>query len=131
MRYVSLNMVRAGVVDHPNKWKWCGHDELSGRRSRYTILSIDRLLQSLAMPSLQSLKEIYEAGIEEMIAKRQLNRVAAWTEGLAIGDRAFVEHYATSTRKRSKFQYESIAEGDQSWAVGEDKEPYVSISPLK
>ena len=26
--YVNLNMVRAGVVDHPSKWKWNGYHEI-------------------------------------------------------------------------------------------------------
>ena len=126
-----MNMVRAGKVDHPNNWKWCGHDELSGHRSRYTILSIDRLLQSLEMPSFQSLKDTYQSGIEEMIARRELNRVAAWTEALAIGDRGFVEHTTNNTRNRSRFEYESIAEGDQAWAVREGNETYGAVSPPK
>ena len=42
-----MNMVRAGAVSHPAQWPWCGHDELTGRRSRYRILAIDRLLGSL------------------------------------------------------------------------------------
>jgi len=28
LRYVDLNMVRAGVVTHPAQWRWCGYDEL-------------------------------------------------------------------------------------------------------
>jgi putative transposase len=44
LRYVSLNMVRAGVVRHPSEWRWSGHDELTGRRVRYRILALERLL---------------------------------------------------------------------------------------
>ncbi len=33
--YIDMNMVRAGVVDHPRKWKWSGHHELTGLRKRY------------------------------------------------------------------------------------------------
>jgi len=39
LRYVSLNMVRAGVVEHPDQWSWSDHDELIGSRSRYRILN--------------------------------------------------------------------------------------------
>ena len=44
LRYVDLNMVRAGKVAHPRDWRWCGHDELIGKRKRYRIVDIDRLL---------------------------------------------------------------------------------------
>jgi len=29
----------SGCGVHPSEWRWCGHDELSGGRLRYTILS--------------------------------------------------------------------------------------------
>jgi hypothetical protein len=35
MRYIDLNMVRAGVVTHPSAWAWCGYEELVGERQRY------------------------------------------------------------------------------------------------
>ena len=49
LSYIDLNMVRAGVVSHPEQWRWCGYDELSGVRKRYRILNIDRLLKSLGI----------------------------------------------------------------------------------
>ena len=33
MKYIDLNMVRAGVVDHPQQWAWTGYQELMGQRS--------------------------------------------------------------------------------------------------
>ena len=33
LRYVDLNMVRAGVVPYPVAWRWRGHDELTGRQA--------------------------------------------------------------------------------------------------
>ena len=33
--YVDLNMVRAGVVDHPSKWKWSGYHEIQKPKIRY------------------------------------------------------------------------------------------------
>jgi len=36
--YVDLNMVRAGAVPHPSAWRWCGYDELIGKRQRYCLL---------------------------------------------------------------------------------------------
>ncbi len=28
MTYIDLNMVRAGVVAHPDQWRWCGYCEI-------------------------------------------------------------------------------------------------------
>ena len=44
LRYVDLNMVRAGQVKHPSEWRWCSYDELTGQRQRYRIIDEHRLL---------------------------------------------------------------------------------------
>lgn len=127
LRYVSLNMVRAGAVTHPGEWSWCGHDELSGERSRSTVLALDRLLQSLDIPSLDSFRGIYGRGLQEMLERRVLAREPAWTESLAVGDRAFVERAARGARNRKLFEYEPLSDGDV-WAVKEEAAAYSSVS---
>ncbi|MEA1926873.1 MAG: hypothetical protein U9N73_01600, partial [Candidatus Auribacterota bacterium] len=43
LTYIDLNMIRAGVVSHPEEWEWCGYRELMGIRKRYRVLDIPRL----------------------------------------------------------------------------------------
>jgi len=105
MRYVALNMVRAGVVGHPCEWSWCGDDELTGRRSRYRLLSVERMLESLEMPSMAAFHRVYREGIDEQLASRQFARQAVWTEAIAVGDQAFVERAARSIGHRQRFAY--------------------------
>ncbi len=38
--YIDLNMVRAGVVNHPLKWKHGGYREIQEPRDRYTIIDL-------------------------------------------------------------------------------------------
>jgi len=45
MKYIDLNMVRAGVVHHPSAWSWCGYDSLTGGRQRYRLLNLDSVLE--------------------------------------------------------------------------------------
>ena len=47
LSYIDLNMVRAGVVSHPNEWAWCGYHEIFGKRQRYRLLDIKRLVKRL------------------------------------------------------------------------------------
>ena len=105
MRYVSLNMVRAGVVAHPSEWRWCGDDELTGRRSRYRLLSKERLLESLELPSMAAFQGLYSEGIDDLLARRMFAREAVWTEALAVGDRLFVESAAKSVGHRRRVTY--------------------------
>lgn len=46
--YIDLNMVRAGVIRHPNEWPWCGYRELTGKRKRYRLLQVDRLVNKMS-----------------------------------------------------------------------------------
>lgn len=103
LRYVDLNMVRAGVVAHPSLWRWCGFDELTGKRVRYRILNLDRLLESVEMASLADYRLVHEQGIEEAIRLRTLAREAEWTEALAVGNRQFVERVGGVYANRREF----------------------------
>ena len=111
MRYVSLNMVRAGVVGHPSEWRWCGDDELTGRRSRYRLLDKERLLESLELPSMAEFQRLYSEGIDDLLVRRQFARQSAWTEALAVGDRLFVESAAKSIGSRHQFTYSDAGTG--------------------
>jgi putative transposase len=46
LRYIDLNMVRAGAVKHPRDWAWCGYHELVGLRTRYRLIDRARLLEA-------------------------------------------------------------------------------------
>ena len=131
LRYVSLNMVRAGAVVHPADWRWCSHDELMGQRLRYRILNIDRLLESLGMDSLADLQSAYADGIDEKLRRRALSREAQWTEALAVGDRVFVESAARSFGQRNKFEYSATDSAADAWAVREETAPYSPVSVSK
>ncbi|HPQ60405.1 MAG TPA: transposase, partial [Syntrophales bacterium] len=47
--YIDLNMVRAGVVNHPGKWRHCGYHELMNPPKRYRIIARERLRELLGM----------------------------------------------------------------------------------
>ena len=55
--YIDLNMVRAGVVSHPQEWRWCGYDELAGDRQRYRLVNEDRLLESMGIGTRQKFRK--------------------------------------------------------------------------
>jgi putative transposase len=118
LRYIDLNMVRAGVVCHPRDWPWCGHMELTGKRQRYRLLDIDRLVQLLGLPNAQSLAEIHEHRIAQSIRDGCLARQPIWTESIAIGGRNFVEAIASKTQRRKKLRIATTEDG--AWFVRED-----------
>lgn len=131
LRYVSLNMVRAGVVSHPEAWRWCGHDELTGGRTRHTVLCRERLLNSLALPGMDALMSLYDDRLRDAITRGRLERDAIWTESLAVGDRAFVEQVAMTTRGRWQFEYGSDAADAATCFVREAAVAYRADSGAK
>jgi len=88
--YLDLNMIRAGVVNHPGEWKWCGHHELIGSRQRYCLLDREKLLKKLCCDTWGQFLKWYQAGLAEKLRIRDLRREAYWSESNCVGDEEFV-----------------------------------------
>lgn len=125
LRYVDLNMVRAGKVKHPSEWRWCSYDELTGQRQRYRIVDEKRLLLLTGFPSLLEFAEFYRTSISERLAAQDTVREPCWTEAVAVGSAEFVDAAVRTTAYRRHMErYEVIGTaGDRAWAV---REPGIS-----
>jgi len=130
LRYVDLNMVRAGVVKHPEQWRWCGYDELVGARQRYRLIDRARLRQHLDVPDDESLARLHAERVQESITRRSLARQPMWTEGLAVGSREYVEQAKKQYRFRAAFHEYPVDTGEQeaTWVVRESPSAYVADS---
>ena len=119
LTYIDLNMVRAGVVEHPRDWPEAGYGEIQAPRARYRI--IDRV----------ALCELVGVA-DEQLAERQNEWIAArlgrsdrephWSEAVAVGRRSFVERIREElgTRARSR-QVEDV---DGASILREGAAPY-------
>lgn len=127
LRYVDLNMVRCSAVRHPGDWRWCSYDELAGERKRYRVIDIDGLLERLDLNSPEELKSLYEEGLREKIARRELKREAHWTEALAVGSRDFIKAARSNYMHRRIFEENAIlSDGtNESWVLKESPESYM------
>ena len=95
--YIGMNMVRAGVAAHPAEWPWCGYDELTGRRHRYRILSMDRLLVCLNMTGgADPFRKWYEKTLYDLCQCSYLCREPLWTESVAVGSEQWIGGLAAS-----------------------------------
>jgi len=64
MLYIDMNMVRAGVVDHPSEWKDCGYKEVLTPKDRYVLIDHEALLSALKLPNQDALRDrIFQAEI--------------------------------------------------------------------
>ena len=121
MKYIDLNMVRAGVVGHPSQWEWCGYRELMGQRQRYRCLAMGDLL-SVYGYDVESFRANYAVAIADAIARRDLQRRCEWTQSIAVGSESFVNRVADETRRRAKLTVEPGEHG--GWVVRETDEAY-------
>jgi putative transposase len=123
MRYIELNMVRAGAVKHPAEWRWCGFGELAGTRQRYRMLDLDAVLKMFGGRSRKEFAESYQAEIGKALATGSfLQRDPVWTDSIAVGSESFVLDVAERTRNRVDLDVALTAEG--LWTVREQENAY-------
>lgn len=90
--YIDLNMVRAGVVKHPEDWDYCGYQEICGTRNRESgLIDLDLLKIMLQIKDSDRLRTIYRNLIDQEINQGELTRQAKWTESVAVGNEEFVD----------------------------------------
>lgn len=122
MRYIDLNMVRAGVVDHPSKWEWCGYSEITGLRKRYRLLDLDRLCERTSQPDTGALGQWYQDWIDDASLAETKTRDDRWTDRIAVGRRDFVERIGRQVENR--MSVEVADDGDGSWSIREKRPSY-------
>jgi len=89
--YIDLNMVRAGVVEHPSGWPFSGYHEIQNPLRRYSLVNRKRLMNLLGIRDSDQLRIAHKQWIEEILKGGMSIREAKWTESIAIGSKAFVE----------------------------------------
>ena len=89
MVYVDLNMVRAGVVNHPSEWKWCGYHEIQTPKTRYRMIDHERLRQLLDTDTHEAFAKRHRRWIESQLEtgpKRQRH----YSQSIAVGNESFI-----------------------------------------
>lgn len=112
MLYIDLNMVRAGVVNHPNEWQECGFHEILNPKSQFRIIDHESLLQELNMSSLTELQKSYPRLLDEELSKERKLKSTMWTESIAVGSEGFVQEiYDKLNLNETKREIKSCAAG--------------------
>jgi putative transposase len=88
MVYIDMNMVRAGVVNHPEEWIFCGYNEIQNPRQRYSLIDYHRLISLQQMKDLGELQESCKNRVEQSLLSRDQSREIKWTESVAVGRKA-------------------------------------------
>jgi hypothetical protein len=90
MIYIDLNMVRAGAVDHPEKWIFSGYHEIQNLRQRYRIIDYEKLLALLEMRDMTQLQEACRNRVEGSLRSNKNTKNEQWSKSIAVGSEAFI-----------------------------------------
>ncbi len=126
MAYIDLNMVRAGVVDHPAEWDTCGYNEIHNPPKRYAIIDRHKLASLLGFESDLKLRQEHAKWIDDMLKHEGLQRDNKWTENLAVGNQGFVEAIKSELGVRGL--YRNIVNSNDAHLLKEQMTSYMTNS---
>ncbi len=126
MIYIDMNMVRAGVVKHPEEWTHCGYQELSGGKQRYSLIDKDRLYRILGTNE-KDFPEMYNMWTNEYLNKKKYQRESCWTESLAVGSQDYLEKI--KEKLGTKVYGRHIVKNSGSYELKEEVKPYLRFYP--
>jgi len=101
INYIDMNMVRAGVVKHPEEWKQSGYNEIQTPRKRYGLINYDYLMRLLDFSDYESLKVAHNKWVETALTEIN-EKDLIWTRSIAVGDEQFIETAKTLLGDRAK-----------------------------
>ena len=124
MKYIDLNMVRAGVVTHPQEWAWTGYQELMGQRKRYRLIDVDCLYEKLGKREQDEFRRNYAVSIDDAIARHESMREECWTESVAVGSEVFVKEVGRLIENRMQVEIQKDSSHANAWIVREARQAY-------
>ena len=100
--YIDLNMVRAGVIKHPQEWTHSGYIEIQRPRQRYGMIDFKNLMALLQIENIVDLKSAHREWIEEALKNSKVVRESKWTQSIAVGDKSFIDQIKDRLGIRAK-----------------------------
>jgi len=89
--YIDLNMVRAGVVDHPSEWPFCGYNEIQEPKRKSILINYQKLTNLLGFDSYDDVIKYHKRWVDDYLGNGNNIRDDKWTESIAVGEKDFVE----------------------------------------
>lgn len=127
--YIDLNMVRAGVVQHPADWRVCGYHDIQFPRQRYRILERAALADALGLDGIETLADYHAEWLATALRGEGSVRDRRWSDSLAVGSESFVRRIHRRLGARATDRQVRVEEGMAHLA--EERARYGAISRPK
>lgn len=123
--YIDLNMVRAGVVEHPSQWAWSGYNEIQKPRRKKVLINYDELAELAGFDTFEKLQIAHMSWIDETLSHGRGTREKHWTESVAVGSEKFIEATKAQLGYQARGRHSHRA-GDDMCQLRETFSPYIS-----
>jgi putative transposase len=123
--YIDLNMVRAGVINHPSEWSFSGYNEIQNPSQRYSLINRERLMEVLGIKDNGQLCKFHKQRVEEVLKEGSIVREAELTESIAVGSKAFVA--ATQEKLGIKAKGRKVMVNGEGYALMESQSSYNDV----
>jgi putative transposase len=117
MVYIDLNMVRAGVVSHLEKWNESGFNEIQKPPKRYGIIDLQSLNELSSFEDVREFQGAHRYWVEQALQKGLLTRDDRWSESIAVRSLAFIDQVKSQLGLRAA--HRGVLEADGTYALGE------------
>ncbi|CAB1080068.1 Transposase and inactivated derivatives, partial [Olavius algarvensis Delta 1 endosymbiont] len=126
MVYIDLNMVRAGVVKHPEDWPFGGYRHILTPPKRYRLTDNKKIMELINIMEIDRFRKTYRDWVDSAIMRRDLKRQPEWTSSIAGGNKVYVKQV------RNQMGYKAIGrkvdENGDSFVLREPQTSYQSMS---
>ena len=120
--YIDMNMVRAGVVEHPAQWEFCGYNEIQNFRKRKGVIDFDRLMDLLGFENYDALKDAHDKWVDSANQTDNTGKENKWTQSIAVGSKTFIEQMKEALGFKAKGR--KINYDDDTFELREVLTPY-------
>ena len=120
--YIDLNMVRAGAVNHPEKWKDSGFSEIQKPPKRYAIIDLQSLSELGGFADLKDFQRTHRQWVEQGLENGLAVRDDTWSEAIAVGSLTFVD--TVKNELGFKASHRDVIESNGSYALREAAAAY-------
>jgi putative transposase len=93
--YIDLNMVRAGVVEHPSEWPYSGYNEIQEPKRKNVLINYERLREFLGFDTYDRVKAAHRKWVESCLKIGDNYRQDKWTGSIAVGSERFIGEIKT------------------------------------
>lgn len=89
--YIDLNMVRAGVVNHPSEWPCSGYNEIQNPKRKNVLINYQKLINLLGFDSYEDFKKYHSTWVDSHLEDGGNAHDDKWTKSIAVGSNSFVD----------------------------------------